>query len=193
MRLLLARHAETDQTAGHYIGSTDLSISGKGRKQAEILADTLRPYPPLIWFYSPLLRVWQTAEVIGRRSGCGFELLEQLREIDFGSWEGLSFAEICRRDRDLVARWHQDLLSFRFPDGEHNGQFWQRVHEVVRLLTARPEEEVLVVSHGGVIRAMICLLLGLSFENYLIFDVKPASLAVLDVYGDKGVLAGLNL
>ncbi|MCW5210022.1 histidine phosphatase family protein, partial [Desulfobulbus sp. US1] len=59
--------------------------------------------------------------------------------------------------------------------------------------TSAGTNTVAVVTHGGVIRTMICLALGISPRNYLLFDVQPASLTVLDLFSEGGVLRGLNL
>jgi alpha-ribazole phosphatase/probable phosphoglycerate mutase len=58
---------------------------------------------------------------------------------------------------------------------------------------ALPEAKIGVMTHGGVIRTMICLALGLDAKNYLLFDVRPASLTVLELFDQGGVLSGLNL
>ncbi len=193
MRLLLVRHGETgDQYAGRYIGATELPLSPKGRDQAKRLRDVL-PAVVCRCLCSPMLRARQTAELALAGSGCRIELLDSLREVDFGRWEGLSFAEIAAQDAGLVADWQRAALDFQFPGGEHTLIFWQRVQEALLVITELPEDEVLVICHGGVIRAMICTLLGLSFEHYLFFAVKPAALTVFEVNGQRGVLQGLNL
>ena len=116
-----------------------------------------------------------------------------LREIDFGRWEGLLFAEIAPGDSELVKRWSAWDREFAFPDGEAVAGFLARTGAVAERLAARPEETVLVVAHGGVIRALICHLLKLPPQNYLLFDVKPARLATLDLFSEGAVLTGFNL
>ena len=193
MRLLLARHGETgDLRKGRYFGATDLPLSATGREQARSLAAVL-PAGVARCLCSPLLRARETAQLALAGRDCRLEILDALREIDFGRWEGLSFSEIVARDQGLVADWQRDALAFQFPGGEHTLKFWQRVQEALELIVALPEEEVLVVCHGGVIRAMLCVLLGLSFDHYLFFAIKPAALTVLEVDGQRGVLQGLNL
>jgi alpha-ribazole phosphatase len=193
MRLLLVRHGETgDQYAGRYIGATDLPLSVKGREQARRLASLL-PAGVGRCLCSPMLRARQTAEIALAGQGCRLEVVDLLREIDFGRWEGLTFAEIVAQDPGLVDDWQRDPLAFQFPGGEETRSFWQRVQQALTMIAALPEDEVLVICHGGVIRAMICLLLGLPFDRYLHFAIRPAALTVLDVDGQRGVLQGLNL
>lgn len=193
MRLFLARHGETgDQFAGRYIGATDLPLSAVGRQQAGHLANLL-PAGIGRCLCSPMLRTRETAELALAGRDCPLQIIDALREIDFGRWEGLSFAEIAAQDQELVQEWQQDVLAFQFPGGELTLHFWQRVREVLTMIVALPEDAVLVVCHGGVIRAMLCILLGLSVEHYLRFAIKPARLTVLEVDGPQGVLEGLNL
>ncbi len=193
MRLFLARHGETgDQYAGRYIGATDLPLSARGREQARRMTAVL-PAGVTRCLCSPLLRARETAELALAGGSLRVEIVDALREIDFGRWEGLSFSEIAARDQDLVADWQRDALAFQFPGGEHTAHFWQRVQAALAVIVDLPAEEVLVVCHGGVVRAMLCMLLGLSFDHFLLFAVKPAALTVLEVDGRRGVLQGLNL
>jgi broad specificity phosphatase PhoE len=71
--------------------------------------------------------------------------------------------------------------------------FMARVLRLSKRLAAEEAETVLAITHGGVIRIMICLLLGLSPRHYLLFEVQPASLAILELHSAGAVLAGLNL
>lgn len=192
MRLFLSRHGETgEQYAGKYIGSTDLPLSSHGREQAASLAHRL-PTTISRVLVSPMRRTRETAAIALAGRECRLEVVDALKEIDFGRWEGLTFAEIVTRDQTLVDQWQQDALAFHFPEGEHTFAFWQRVQQVVREMVSLPEKELLVICHGGVIRAMLCGLLGLPFDRYLSFAIKPATVTVVDVHGEQGVLHGLN-
>lgn len=193
MRLLLVRHGETgEQYAGRYVGATDLPLSAAGREQARRLTAIL-PAEPSLCLCSPQRRARETAALALQGRDCQLEVVEALREIDFGRWEGLSFAEIVARDPGLVDDWQRDALAFQFPGGEQTRCFWQRVREALTMIAARPEAEVVVVCHGGVIRAMLCALLGLPFDKYLLFAIRPATVTILDVHDGRGVLQGLNL
>lgn len=194
MKLILARHATTgEKFSGRYVGSTDVPLCGEGIEQAHLLAKAAAFAAPARIFCSPLLRARQTADIVAHQVGRGYEILDDLREIDFGRWERLSFAEICLHDQALVDLWGRNAAQFQFPDGEANSDFRDRVQRSLHTLIAQPESPLLVVSHGGVIRAMICQLLGLDYEKYLLFEVQPAKMAVLELFGDKGVLTGFNI
>jgi broad specificity phosphatase PhoE len=195
MKLFLARHAETGtQYKDRYVGATDVPICGAGGvSAAERLAERLSSFPITGCFSSPLLRCRQTTEIIKRQICCDVIIENDLAEINFGRWEGATFAEICSSDPRLVDQWSKNALSFTFPEGEYTQHFYDRVYKQVNRLLACGKDSVLVVSHGGVIRVMICILLSLSFHEYLLFNIKPATYAELDVYGESAVLSGLNL
>ncbi len=193
-RLLLARHAETALTRdGRFIGVTDLPLSAAGREQARALARIVAAHAPARVLASPLRRCRETVELATGNTCLPVEYLADLREIDFGAWEGLTFAEIVARDPELVNQWAVWAADFSFPGGEGLGQFQARIETVAANLRARPEETLLVVAHGGVIRALLCHLLHLAPRNYLLFEIKPARLSVVELYNEGGVLAALNL
>jgi broad specificity phosphatase PhoE len=115
-----------------------------------------------------------------------------LREIDFGAWETRTFAEAAGDDPALVDRWAAFSLDFAFPGGESVEGFLRRVHGAAQRLVQAEAPTVLAVTHGGVIRAMVCHLLGLEPRHYLAFDVPYSGLVVIDLFDGKGVLAALE-
>ena len=141
-----------------------------------------------------MLRTRQTLERL-RQEGCPADhpvYDERLREIDFGRWELQSYADIAAKDDEQLAAWEQ-YLNFIFPEGEAVSAFIERVEAMLAIFSGSEHHAVGVMTHGGVIRTMICLALGISPRNYLLFDVQPASLTILDLFSEGGVLRGLNL
>jgi alpha-ribazole phosphatase len=191
--ILLARHAETGPAyRGRYIGRTDLPLGGRGPDQARILAGLVTAYKPQFIIASPMLRARQTVESIAAKNGglvAHFD--ENLREIDFGEWEGKNFAEIADSDPQLVDRWAAFAAEFAFPGGEGGRQFIERVQGAAVKIRECAAERVLVVSHGGVVRMLLCHFLGIGYDNHLLFTIEPASLAVVQLSGELGTLAGL--
>jgi len=195
--LLLARHVRVgSKYEGRYLGRTDVPLGRNAESEIDSLAKAIRPFKPDIIFSSPMQRTGRTAEGIAnflKYPLAKIEYREDLREVDFGRWEGQSFREIVDRDPELVKQWASWSDSFCFPDGERIGGFVRRVANVVEYACGLSEDVVLIVTHGGVVRIMLCHLLGLPLKNYLLFDVKPASLAVMRVFAGRCVLAGMNL
>ena len=195
VRLLLVRHAATDASAKNaLLGSTDQDASSTGLEHVERLVPLLEAYKPDIWYCSPLRRAVQTAERLQNLPTGDLNVVEdvRLKEIDFGRWEQKRYTDIEVSDPDLIPAWSQ-YDDFTFPDGESVRGFVGRVGSVLDDLSNSESKEIGVITHGGVIRTMICLALGLSAKNYLLFSVHPASLTILDLYPEGGVLTGLNL
>ena len=187
--LILARHGDVGpEYAGRYVGHTDLPLSERGRRQAAALAQVLRTARPQKCFTSPAARAVQTAEP----AGLDPTVCDDLREIHFGRWEGKTFAEICALDPGLVDRWAELHADFEFPGGERVGDFLERTKKIALHMAACPADVVLAVTHGGVIRAILCHLLGLDPRQCLLFQVDYASLTKVVLFDGKGVLAGLN-
>jgi broad specificity phosphatase PhoE len=189
--LYLARHGSTGpEWLGRFLGAKDVELDDAGRRQARSLASRLRSRGPISrCISSPLRRAVQTAEAI--RGEAPIEIDRDLREVDFGRWEGRTFEQIRRSDPELVNRWAALAPDFAFPGGESLQSFLGRVHAAADHLAESDAEGVLSVSHGGVIRAMLCYLLGLDARAYVAFDVAPGSLAVVRLFERKGALAEL--
>ncbi|RWX45816.1 alpha-ribazole phosphatase [Candidatus Electrothrix aarhusensis] len=195
-RLLLLRHGPTSAPPGCFAGSSDVPLSGKGLARLDNIRARLKDID--CWYCSPMLRTRQTLESLQQKGCSAREPLydERLREIDFGRWELQTFADIAAQDEELLPAWNQ-YLDFTFPEGEAVTAFIQRVGSMLTVFsgmeTSTGTNTVAVVTHGGVIRTMICIALGISPRNYLLFDVQPASLTVLELFSEGGVLRGLNL
>jgi len=194
-KMLLARHCETGPDYyGRFVGSSDIGLGPGAPEQARKLAGVLKSYGPDAVYCSPLQRARQTVSLLNEHITLGEPFVDDdLREIDFGRWDGLTFDEIARQDSELVKRWAVWSPDFTFPDGEKTGDFLTRVGRAAERLAESASEKILVVAHGGVVRAMLCYLLRLPPEHYLLFDIKPARLTVIDFFPEGGVLSGLNL
>ncbi len=191
VRLFLLRHGPTTAPQGCFAGSTDLPLSGQGLAGLKELLPHLQEIET--WYCSPMRRTRQTLDCLCQQ-GCQIKQPvydARLREIDFGAWEMKTFAEIAAADPEQIVAW-QDYERFAFPNGETVADFLQRTQEMLAVLAASGKQ-VAAVTHGGVIRAMICMALGLPPRSYLLFDVRPASLTVLDLFSNGAVLRALNL
>ena len=143
--ILLARHGETDwNRKGIWQGWADPPLNDAGRAQARRLADQLRETPFDAVYSSDLQRARETAELVAEPHGVPVISDPGLREIDIGSWSGLTRAEIDERFPGAVR-----------PDGETRDQHAARVLEAVeRIARANPERRILLVTHGGTMRAL---------------------------------------
>lgn len=191
--LLLARHGSVEESSGRgFLGRTDAPLSEKGYAEARALAEVVRGRKPERIVSSPLTRATQTAAVVAEAAGLEVETDADLREIDFGEWEGRTFEEIQADDPEAVSRWAEFSPDFAPPGGEVIGDFFRRARRALARLAGDPADMVLAVTHGGVIRTAICQLLGLDARSYLLFDVRPASLTTIRIFDGKGILTEMR-
>jgi 2,3-bisphosphoglycerate-dependent phosphoglycerate mutase len=151
--ILLARHGETDwNRENRFQGHADPPLNETGRAQAAELAAALANAPIAAVYSSPLRRAFETAQIVGAPHGLQPVPVDALREVDVGSWQGLTRAEIEERFPEQFARW----LDYEqgWEDGESYDEMGQRVlAALLELAAAHEDERILVVSHGGPVRA----------------------------------------
>ena len=155
--ILLARHGETDWNRDNrFQGHADPPLNETGRAQAAELAAALAEEPLAAVYSSPLQRAFETAEIVASPHGLQPVPVEALSEVDVGSWEGLTRAEIEERFPAQFARW----LAYEqgWDDGETYDEMGARVlAALLELAAAHEGDEILVVSHGGPVRAAYAL------------------------------------
>ncbi|MEN8200304.1 MAG: histidine phosphatase family protein [Thermodesulfobacteriota bacterium] len=189
-KIFLLRHGNTG-LGQRYVGARDVPLSPEGIKRIAALKPMVRDWSLDAVLVSPMLRCRQSAKLLSFPCSPAYE--DDLREVDFGRWEGLNFSEICERDPELVESWASRGPSFSFPEGEEMATFQARVRIVGDRLAASSHQNILVISHGGVIRSLICHFLKLAAENDLLFQLDKGNYASLKLYSEGGVLTGLNL
>jgi alpha-ribazole phosphatase len=194
VRLLLIRHAVTAWTApGRFQGQIDIPLSPYGRRQATALAQRLTAETLHMLYASDLQRTWETAWAIAAPQALYVHAEPRLREMAFGRWEGLTYAEIQQQDAQRLAAWERDKLHSAPPGGETLRQMSQRVRAAcVDILVAGQDKTVGLVAHGGSLQLLLCLALGLPPQAYWQFAVSPASLSELCVYEQGAILTRLN-
>ena len=189
LSLFLLRHGRT-RLAGRFVGATDIDLSSDGVQQILEFRKTVRLDVFDKIYCSPMLRCRQTAELLG--FGSSIHMDDTLKEIDFGRWEGMSYAEIEKQDSDVVADWIADPEGFCFPGGECLKHFLKRLESFKLRLQNDATNRALVITHGGIIRHLVCSYLDLPYRTSLVFQVREGLLTTLECFGDKGVLTGLN-
>jgi 2,3-bisphosphoglycerate-dependent phosphoglycerate mutase len=164
--LLLARHGESDwNRARRWQGFADRPLTRRGREQAAELAERLADIALDAVYSSDLQRARDTAAAVARTQGLEVATMRALREVDVGSWQGLTRDEAAARFPDGFRRWQAGGNGW--DDGESYGEMRARVLGAVDEIAARHEGgRVLVVAHGGPIRAIHAAALGLAVEAY---------------------------
>jgi probable phosphoglycerate mutase len=171
-RLLLVRHGESEWNAVRRLqGQADIGLSEKGEAQARALAATVEQLSPDHVITSDLRRARQTAELLGFPEATPEP---ELREVDVGEWTGLNIGLIIANEPEAYSGWRAG--TFAPPGGEIWADFAARTSAATRAAMAEADR-LLVVCHGGVIRALLQTLLGL--EPRRIIPVGPGSLTIL--------------
>ena len=184
MRLLLARHGETDWNArGQIQGQSDTTLNDRGRAQAAELAHRLLAAGERVEriYASPQKRALETAQIAGRLLGLTPEPVEGLREISFGHWEGHAWTEIQKRWREEYRRYEADRLRMAPLGGESFAAMLCRVLPALEQISRSGEGTALVVAHSAVIKGTLCWLEGGSFaEMNRRYRLDNAQWAVLE-------------
>jgi phosphoserine phosphatase len=164
--ILLARHGQSDWNATcRWQGHADRPLTERGRAQASALAERLAHIDLDAVYSSDLRRAADTARVVAEAQGLGLVQLPELREVDVGSWSGLTRDEAEERFPDGFSRWREGFPGWE--DGEDYDEMAQRViGAVVQIALAHEDGRALVVSHGGPIRAIHAAALGLDVHEY---------------------------
>lgn len=185
--LLLARHGESDwNRARRWQGHADRPLTERGRAQAAELAARLAEIPLDAVYSSDLRRARETAAAVAQTHGIEVDEVPDLREVDVGSWEGLTRDEAERRFPDAFRRWLAGRTGW--DDGETYPEMSRRVIAAVDRIAAENDGgRVLIVSHGGPIRAIHGAALGIDVEGYRrIRPVEPnARLSAVCVVDEK--------
>jgi broad specificity phosphatase PhoE len=153
--ILLARHGETEWNLhNRFQGHADEPLNDTGREQARALAAALAVERLDAVYTSPLLRALETAEIVAASFGLAASADPRLMEVDVGSWSGLTREEIAATFPDAYRRWQRGLHGWE--GGETYEQLAIRVLAALRdIAGAHPAETVLVVGHGGTVRATL--------------------------------------
>lgn len=156
-RFLLIRHAESVWNAsGRWQGQGDPELSARGREQAAAAAKTLAGETVDRLISSDLQRALQTASVLGAPHGLVPEPEPRFRELDVGSWTGLTRDEIEKCDPELLRAFEREDPDVRPGGGESRRELRRRVRHAVEAVAADGAHETIVlVAHLGVIRALM--------------------------------------
>lgn len=194
-KMILVRHGESVWNEGRrFQGQSDPALGPRGLAQAARVAERLQGSGTFAALYtSPLRRAAATAELIGEALGLPALPERDLQEIGLGEWEGRAAAEIQAGWGEAYLRWRRDPTSFLPSGGEPPEAFGARVAAAVaRITAAHPGQDVVIVSHSGVIGACLCAALGLGVSGLFRFKLDNASLTEVVEDGLGPRLALLN-
>ena len=191
---LFMRHGETAwNREGRVMGRNPIELDEHGRAQVQAAVPFARLIAPELIVTSPLIRARQSAEIIA--AGLGrIEVIEdaQLSEVQYGRWEGMVFDDLLE-DPDY-ARYRADPIATATPGGETIEQVQSRgVEAVRRAIAANAGRRVLFVSHGDIIRTVLCKLMGLELDHFRRIRVDNATFSGVQLIGDFAEVKFMNL
>jgi probable phosphomutase (TIGR03848 family) len=178
-RLLLLRHAVTEQTGARLTGWTaGVHLSERGREQATALAARLAPLTIDALYSSPLERCLETAHAVADARGLEVRTLDEVGEVHYGDWTGRELKELVKEDLWRVVQINPS--GARFPGGESLLEMQVRsVAAIERLRAAHDGQTVAVASHADVIKAVVAHYLGMHLDQFQRLHVAPASLTAV--------------
>jgi probable phosphoglycerate mutase len=160
-------------------------LSERGRGEAEAAARRLGGAGIAAIYASPMERTRETGEIVGRQLELPVNICDDLAELDFGEWTGLTFDEVRKDPRWLLWASHRSISCI--PGGETMRAVQRRVVEAIMdMRAAHPDDHVVVVSHGDVIRAALVFALGMPLDLYGRIEVATASLSTIRI-DDNGI------
>ncbi len=181
----LLRHGETAGGA-RFRGSTDDALTEVGWTQMRTATEQGAPGWDRI-ISSPLKRCADFACELGQQHSLPVSLDERFQEMHFGAWEGCSAAELMATDADALTRFWNDPLRHTPPQAEPLADFELRVMSAWRDVVSRyAGENILLVTHGGVIRVLLCHTRQHPIERLLEFEVGHASIQRIHIGHPQG-------
>jgi alpha-ribazole phosphatase len=194
LRVVLVRHGEPVASArGRCYGRLDVDLSTRGRRQMRRVARLLESAPLAAVYCSPRRRAREGAQIIAAPHGLTPRPEERLREIDFGSLEGLTYDQVAERFPEVYKAWMERPTEVEFPGGESLSTMRLRVVAAARELVGRHKgHTIVVVSHGGVGRILLAEALSLNARHLFRMEQSYGAVSVIDYYGDAPLVRLLN-
>ena len=197
--IYLIRHGETvDADSRRYKGHIDVPLSENGIKQLERLATYLVQNSKLktclpagkaqnsklkAIYCSGLSRALKSAEIIAGPYGIKPVIVEDLKERSFGAWEGMTFDEIKEKWPDAFNAWAENPLKFSPMEGENTLEVKERAMRAFNeIIKNHKDEEIAIVSHGGITRVILCEMLGMPLENIFRIEQDFAALNIIELW-----------
>jgi alpha-ribazole phosphatase len=195
VKLFLIRHGQTDSNVeGRYQGSLDTSLTEKGIEQAAAAKKYLTKVSFSNIYSSPLKRAIQSAEIIAEDTGLDIRIKKDLREIDFGKWEGMKFGEINAKYRQDYQNWLEDPYNSPPTGGESFGSVIERSNKTVKgIVDHNPDNSsVAIITHGGVILALIVNWLQIPSQCWRSLIQRQGAINIVVIDRDFPYISSIN-
>ena len=190
----LLRHGVIETQAGgrRFIGWQDTMLNETGHGQARAWAEYFSGKGLEAIYSSDLSRCLETARIIGARCFLEPEAFSALREIRLGQWEGRRFKTIQKLHPQAFQKRGDDIGNYRPPGGESFRDLQERVWPVFETIVRQVSNRILIVTHAGVIRVLLCRILGMPLENLFRIGQAYGALNIVDVMQESCRLQAVN-
>lgn len=167
-KIILVRHGETDgNVSGKFHGHFDSDLTARGERQILLLADRLADFDISAIYSSDLKRAFKTAEAAASKLGLCVNTDARLREISCGDLEDKTWDEVKLQYPDIYERWNVLPHTVDMPSGENILDFQKRVSGcVIDIAKSNIGENVLIATHGTVIKVLVCFFTNVSMDNF---------------------------
>ena len=191
--LYLLRHGAIVQSAEkRYIGQTDISLSDIGRRQARWWQEELSPISFDAIYCSDLSRAKETAQIVAGKQTAVVQVIAQLREISLGDWDGVGMQTIQEKHPNAWIERGKQIDRFRPPNGESFKDLQNRVMSMVESIDFDLAQNVLIVSHAGVNRAILCHVLEKPLNDIFLISQGAAALNQIALQDGQFDIVSIN-
>lgn len=193
-KIYLVRHGESEWNVLKKIqGQKNISLTQKGIEQAKLIGNRLINEKIDKIYSSDLSRAYKTATIIGNIIECDVTSIEELREINFGVWEGLTNDEIMNKYSSDLILWRKEPEKLNLNGAETLKELQTRaIKRLNKLIYDENINNVLIVSHGVTLKTIILGLLDISLSNIKNLTLNNVSLSIVEFREHNKVLKLLN-
>ena len=192
-KLILIRHGQTDMNKDQlYYGRLDVPINETGKEQAENtrknLVELEIDYDKI--YSSPMKRAYETAEIVNYKN-LEIEKDDELREMDFGIFEGLSYKEIIKKYPEEMEKLKKDWKTYSYVTGENPFMLQKRALKFLEKIDKNKNN--IVVTHWGIICTLLSFLFSSELEGYWKYQVKNGGIVIIEFADGYPILCGFNV
>lgn len=192
----MIRHGETAlNVKGCYYGRTDAILSEKGISQARYLKEILKEVSFDYIVASPLVRAYNTAQIVMEEREQEIFGDRRLMEQDFGIFEGMTYKEIQNTYPKELDAWNEEFSTYRIPKGESFADVRSRAEDFLRDIPSGREskgEKMLIVAHKGTLGHLLAAMLKLPLDGYWNFVFEQGCYSVVDLEDGYAIIRKLN-
>ncbi|WP_028864079.1 alpha-ribazole phosphatase [Psychromonas aquimarina] len=194
LNVYLVRHTQPLVESGICYGQLDCSLADCYQHHLDKISDYFKERPISLIYSSPLQRCSRLAADLGKKHTSTVKPIfsAQLKEINFGDWEGKPWADIPQSE---IESWNLSRLHYQFPAGETPYQFHLRVIKAWKQIITDAlsvEQSIVIVAHAGVIRSILSEFLAIPFEQSIKLQIDMASISLLSFQGEASTCRFIN-